>query len=77
MKSKTVVIGTGSTLAMLVAAGAQASDGYDAPANWPSPRAEHSQGSILFDRLKYATPDKVEDALYSSLHSTLCMAWYG
>ncbi|SDG48472.1 copper resistance protein B [Onishia taeanensis] len=72
MKSKTVVIGTGSTLAMLVAAGAQASDGYDAPANWPSPMAEHARASVLVDRFEYASPDKGEEALVWDFQ-----AWYG
>ncbi|WP_233266467.1 copper resistance protein B [Cobetia sp. L2A1] len=51
---------------------AYAEDGYDAPADWPSPMAEHLQWSAAFDRLEYASPDKGNNALVWDFQ-----AWYG
>lgn len=63
------------TVCLFSSAGASqafAQDGYDAPASWPSPMAEHLQWSAVFDRLEYSLPDKGEDSLVWDFQ-----AWYG
>ncbi|MCJ8286368.1 copper resistance protein B [Halomonas sp.] len=72
MKFKGIAGGLGTTILILAATDVQAEDGYDAPAEWPSPVVEHSRGSLLFDRLEYARPDEGDDALVWDFR-----AWYG
>ena len=72
MKLKGIAGGLGTTIFILAATDVQAEDGYDAPAEWPSPVVEHSRGSLLFDRLEYARPDEGDDALVWDFR-----AWYG
>ncbi|ATJ83316.1 copper resistance protein B [Halomonas beimenensis] len=72
MNPKIIAMAIGTSLVMLAATSLQAEDGYDAPQDWPSPIVEHSRGSLLVDRLEYATPDKGEDALVWDFR-----AWYG
>ncbi|RTQ99621.1 copper resistance protein B [Halomonas nitroreducens] len=72
MKSRIITVGIGTSLVMLAATGSHAEDGYDAPHDWPSPITEHSRGSLLVDRLEYASADKGEDALAWDFR-----AWYG
>lgn len=72
MKTRTTVSVTCAALALLTVAGAHAQDGYDAPADWPSPMMEHNTGAALFDRLEYVVPDKGDEALVWDFQ-----AWYG
>lgn len=72
MSTRSVLVGTVATLAMMALSAAQAEDGYDAPDHWPSPMVEHNLGMALFDRLEYAVPDKGEEALIWDFQ-----AWYG
>ncbi|WP_136246830.1 copper resistance protein B [Halomonas borealis] len=72
MNVRMIVTSLGTSAAMLAATVAQAEDGYDAPAEWPSPVVEHLRGSLLVDRLEYARPDEGDDALVWDFQ-----AWYG
>lgn len=72
MKTSTALPVTCAALAMLTVTGAHAEDGYDAPADWPSPMMEHNTGAVLFDRLEYVVPDKGDEALVWDFE-----AWYG
>ena len=58
MKTKHYLTLASAALGMAAATTAQAEDGYDAPAGWPSPVVEHPMTTVLVDRLEYASPDK-------------------
>ncbi|TDR52074.1 copper resistance protein B [Halomonas ventosae] len=72
MNTRNVRTGAGTVLAMLTLSTAYAEEGYDAPADWPSPMAEHNMAMALFDRLEYAVPDKGHEELVWDFQ-----AWYG
>ncbi|CAM3472841.1 copper resistance protein B [Halomonas lysinitropha] len=72
MNTRIAMTVAGVLLATVTFSVAQAEDGYDAPAGWPSPVVEHSMGMALFDRLEYAVPDKGHDELVWDFQ-----AWYG
>ncbi|GHE21142.1 copper resistance protein B [Halomonas urumqiensis] len=72
MKTNIAMSAAGAMLAILMTSPAYAEDGYDAPADWPAPMAEHNMAMGLFDRLEYAVPDKGEEALVWDFQ-----AWYG
>jgi len=72
MNNRIPLTAAGVLLATTAFSVAQAEDGYDAPAGWPSPVVEHNRGMALFDRLEYAIPDKGEEALVWDFQ-----AWYG
>jgi len=72
MKSPRFTLSATAVWTLAAAFTAQADDGYDAPADWPSPMAEHAVGSVLVDRLEYAWPKDGEEAL-----SWDFQAWYG
>ncbi|MDI5889566.1 copper resistance protein B [Halomonas rhizosphaerae] len=72
MKTRRLLSGTGTVLAILTFSTAYAEEGYDAPADWPSPMAEHNMAMALFDRLEYAVPDKGHEELVWDFQ-----AWYG
>jgi copper resistance protein B len=72
MKTKHYLTLASAALGMAAATTAQAEDGYDAPAGWPSPVVEHPMTTVLVDRLEYASPDKGRDALVWDFQ-----AWYG
>ncbi len=72
MNTRNIVTGAGTLLAMLTLSAAYAEEGYDAPADWPSPMVEHNMAMALFDRLEYAVPDEGEEALVWDFQ-----AWYG
>lgn len=72
MNPKLLCIGGGISLTVLAVTGAYAEDGYDAPADWPSPMMEHAIGTVLVDRFEYARPDEGDDALVWDFQ-----AWYG
>ncbi|WP_240454215.1 copper resistance protein B [Halomonas sp. NO4] len=63
---------TGILLVIVMLPNAQAADGYDAPAGWPSPMVEHNMAMALFDRLEYTVPDKGHEELVWDFQ-----AWYG
>lgn len=72
MNTSIPMTAAGVVLAATTLSAAQADDGYDAPAGWPSPVVEHSMGMALFDRLEVTVPDKGEEALVWDFQ-----AWYG
>ena len=72
MNNRIPLTAAGVLLATTAFSVAQAEDGYDAPAGWPSPVVEHNMGMALFDRLEYAVPDKGEEAVVWDFQ-----AWYG
>ncbi|SDK07160.1 copper resistance protein B [Billgrantia gudaonensis] len=72
MNNRIPLTAAGVLLATTAFSVAQAEDGYDAPAGWPSPVVEHNMGMALFDRLEYVVPDKGEEAVVWDFE-----AWYG
>jgi len=72
MKTKHYLTLASAALGMAAATTAQAEDGYDAPAGWPSPVVEYPMTTVRVDRLEYASPDKGGDALVWDFQ-----AWYG
>ncbi|QJQ99505.1 copper resistance protein B [Halomonas sp. PGE1] len=72
MNNRIPLTAAGVLLATTAFSVAQAEDGYDAPAGWPSPVVEHNMGMALFDRLEYAVPDKGHEELVWDFQ-----AWYG
>ena len=72
MNNRIPLTAAGVLLATTTFPVAQAEDGYDAPAVWPSPVVEHPMTTVLVDRLEYASPDKGGDALVWDFQ-----AWYG
>lgn len=72
MNNRIPLTAAGVLLATTTFSVAQAEDGYDAPAVWPSPVVEHPMTTVLVDRLEYASPDKGGDALVWDFQ-----AWYG
>lgn len=78
MTTRLTLTATSLALGMAVLTPAQAKvqvqtqDGYDAPADWPSPITDHNTGTARFDRLEYAVPDEGEESLVWDFQ-----AWYG
>lgn len=72
MKVRCALLGTCSAIAILATSAVHAEDGYDAPADWPSPVEEHLMWGVLVDRFEYVVPDKGDEALVWDF-----TAWYG